>query len=201
VPRRVDLAGQRFGRLVVMGTARDIRRRLHWECRCDCGAVVMIAGQSLRYGRSSSCGCLRGEQLAARNTVHGQTDTRAHRAWRNMLQRCQNPRSSHWASYGGRGIRVCDAWLDFGAFLRDMGHPPHGTSLDRIDVDGPYEPENCRWATTAAQARNRRNTIMLTARGVTLNLQDWATQTGIPYGTLYARHMSGKSADEVLGGA
>lgn len=157
----VNIAGQRFGRLTVLrleGQASD--RHALWLCRCDCGSEKIIRGHSLRGGQSRSCGCLNTHQYALR---HG--DTRKGQlapewsSWYGMLQRCQNPNTSNFELYGGRGIRVCDRWQSYEHFLTDMGRrpdPPEQYSLDRIDNDGHYEPHNCRWATRSEQQKNKR---------------------------------------------
>jgi hypothetical protein len=121
------------------------------------------------------------------STTHGRTNTSAYWRWRAMIQRCTNPKNSQWTSYGGRGIAVCERWRTFENFYADMGDPPPGMSLDRIDVNGNYEPSNCRWATFSRQARNLRKTPMLTFNGETLPLIDWAERLGINFRTLHSR--------------
>lgn len=156
-----DLGGKRFGRLSVLQYIEDG----HWLVRCDCGTEKRACGHGLRRGRIKSCGCLSREMLLARSTRHGHAGRRAdsptYVSYYSMMARCTNPSVWQWPMYGGRGIRVCARWMgSFDAFLADMGARPPGTSLDRIDNNGNYEPGNCRWATRADQARNSRATKM-----------------------------------------
>lgn len=126
--------------------------------------------------------------------------SRAYTSWRGMIDRCTNPNMASWKDYGGRGITVCERWRTFEHFYADMGDPPGGMTLDRIDVDGNYEPSNCRWATTAVQSRNRRNNVFITDDGVTQTLHDWAREKGISAGTLSYRFHQGWRPPEIWRG-
>lgn len=153
----IDLSGLTFGNLRVTGEAgRDRRGRGLWKCSCSCGTIKVVASYFLRCGDTVSCGCLRAKKIGALNRSHGMADTPIYNLWRAMHMRCRLPNSTAFKWYGGRGISVCRRWLKFENFFTDMGHRPHGRSLDRINNDGNYEPGNCRWATPKEQVTNRR---------------------------------------------
>ena len=156
----VDFINQRFGRLVVIEkTDKRSGTNVIWKCKCDCGNEVFVSSSNLRSGHTQSCGCLQKERVSKAKTTHGMRFTSEYYSWNNMKARCYNPNYKHYKDYGGRGITICDRWRDsFENFLEDMGSKPSNKhSIDRIDVNGNYDPENCKWSTSQEQARNKRN--------------------------------------------
>ena len=183
--QQIDLRGQRFGRLVavepVAGTRSEKRR---WLVKCDCGGESVVVTDKLRSGRTQSCGCIKFETTrtnGTKNRVHGRGHGKSdptYRTWLSMRERCRS-RYPDKANYWARGISVCERWNSFEAFLEDMGERPLGATLDRVDVNGNYEPGNCRWATAKEQQRNRRNTNYLLHAGGKRPAMDVADELGV----------------------
>lgn len=165
--QKIPMIGRRFGRLTVTTECgRSKTGLVMWECKCDCGNIAIVRGTHLREGSIRSCGCIRREDASTRFSEHRKTNTRVYRIWRNMKTRCNNPKHKHFHHYGGRGITICEEWLNsFEAFFDYVSNLPYfeeaGRSIDRIDNDGNYEPGNVRWATAKEQRANQRKKVAL----------------------------------------
>lgn len=164
--RPLDLTGKRFGRLTAVRNVGSSPQGRLWLFRCDCGTERTFTAKSVNSGQPNSCGCYGKEVMAQMcrrlRTTHGMTKTPEFKAWQSMHSRCYNPNVRNFQNWGGRGIKVCDRWHSFEAFYADMGaRPSAGHSLDRIDVNGDYEPDNCRWATALEQRHNRRPAVVV----------------------------------------
>ena len=154
----IDLTGRRFGAWVVVKRVENVGNspQAAWLCQCDCGSDPrIVVSQPLRTGKSVSCGCQKAVLIAKARTKHGRSGSKAYQVWYDMVARCTNPKSYKWPNYGGRGIKVCKEWLTFENWNADMGDPPPGMSLERIDNQGMYERPNCKWATVAEQNQNK----------------------------------------------
>lgn len=179
-------AGQRYGKLVAIRPL-VLGRNSRWQFRCDCGNVVSIFARSVRHNKTRSCGCYFREATSKRMFKHGRRGTPEYKAWNSMLQRCENSKNPRYERYGGRGIRVCEQWHDFETFYADMGPRPFPNhSIDRINNDKGYEPDNCRWTTPEQQRRNKVNTRIVIFQGRALCITDACKLAGISYpGFLY----------------
>ena len=187
----MEMIGKIFGRLTITERGANAGKERRWWCLCECGNIKLIYGLSLRSGATRSCGCLAREVASKINTTHGMTGTTEWRAWASMKSRCSNEKIKAFHDYGGRGIKVCKEWQSsFLAFYRDMGSRPSPEhQIDRIDNNGNYCPENCRWVTRSENMRNRR----VTKRYAGLTLKEWAEKTGKNYNTLKTRARRGNT--------
>lgn len=191
-----DIAGQRFGRLVAI----EYLGKSLWLCKCDCGNTSTPKSWSLRSGTTQSCGCLHKEIVGKKSTKHGLGDTRIYSIWRNMKQRCNNPNATKYEIYGGKGIKVCNEWLDFNNFYKwatENGYED-SLSIDRIDGNKDYTPDNCRWTTYQVQANNTTQNHYLTHIGKTQTISGWAEEIGIEQNTLNTRIARGWSVEKAL---
>lgn len=201
---RIEMIGKVFSRLTVLQSDGYIRpRKPAYLCQCECGNTARVDGGFLRSGKTKSCGCLRQETAArsvrAMNTTHGKFGTRVYQIWTMLLQRILNPRSKEYRWYGGRGITLDERWKKFENFYADMGDPPSDAhTLDRRDNDGGYFRENCRWATSEEQANNRSNNVLITWKGDTRTLAQWAKLRGLNQCTLRRRLKSGWPVEQAL---
>lgn len=186
--------GSTFGDWTVIGDQYRSNKMTFVPCRCVCGAERDLHAGNLRSGKSTGCGCRAGGKITARKTRHGLSDGPEHQTWQAIRKRCENPHNPSFKDYGARGIFVCDRWREsFENFLADMGpRPGPGYSIDRINNDGPYSPENCRWATKVEQNRNRRNTVRVMFNGRERTLGEVAEETGIKITVLSARYHAGR---------
>ena len=196
--------GDAFGRWTVIGKSRKSKSSYHkeWLCKCSCEkqTIMYVDEQNLKRGLSLSCGCITIEECCKKNFVHGDTNTRLYIIWCSMRERCTNEKQKSYPSYGGRGITVCEEWndyLNFKKWAMENGYKDNLT-IDRIDVNGNYCPENCRWATTIEQANNKRNNLRITYRGVTHTGAEWGRITGINGKEIRKLYHSGLNMEEIL---
>lgn len=185
----IDRTGQRYGKLTVIrpNDSPDAKKAT-CLCRCDCGVEKAVRVKLLVGGGSKSCGCARLINARAAVATHGLSATPLYHLWQTMRQRCENPKAEGFERYGGRGIRVCDRWQSFSKFVSDMPPRPEGMSIERIDNDGDYEPDNCRWATRLEQAHNMRTNRRISVNGVSLTSAEWSRRLGA-FHTLVANRL------------
>ena len=202
--KAINIAGQRFGRLTVIERVESRRAQAQWRCVCDCGKETVVRSQDLRNGHTKSCGCY-GLEVSVSHTpsfsTHKESRSRLYRVWIGMKGRCNNCKNKTYSYYGGRGIKVCQDWDESYALFRDWalanGYQENLT-IDRIDVNGNYCPENCRWVSMKVQMNNTRANRRITLNGETKTMAEWSESTGLSYETIRNRTIKGKPADEVL---
>lgn len=199
----IDISGQRFGRLVAIKPVSKAKRGVIWECRCDCGNKTYVDCGKLRSMETRSCGCMQRDSAKMHFYKHGNSRERLHKIWEHMIMRCDPSSKFCRDNYGGRGISVCDEWKGEDGYLRfkewalNNGYTD-ALSIDRINNDGNYEPENCRWATNKQQANNRRSNVVFEFNGEKRTLAEWADLYEIPYGRLNDRIRSGMPIEKAL---
>jgi hypothetical protein len=195
-----DVTGQRFGKLTVLRRNGHIGKARAWICVCDCGNEVTRETSALIRCKSPDCGCMRASKAKASATKHGHSRNKEHVVWKSMIHRCHSPNNTAYDRYGARGIIVCDRWRNsFEAFVEDMGHRPYEkATIERIDNNLGYGPDNCRWASKQEQAINKRNNIVLEFNGESKTVSEWAKSVGIKAATIRFRVHSGWTAEEAL---
>ena len=190
MPKFQDLTNQTFGRLTVISRSFT-KKRTAWVCLCTCGNKTVVTSDALKGGVTKSCGCfsreVKSRTAIARSTTHGKYTSAEYKSWAGMKHRCSNAKASNYATYGARGITFCERWDSFEKFYADMGDRPDGTSLDRIDNNGDYTPDNCRWATPNEQNNNTRSNRIIEFNGEKLTASQWASRIGISKSTFYTR--------------
>lgn len=195
-----DITGQRFGKLVAVEPAFRKNGAAYWLCACDCGNKKVIRLGDLSQGRTKSCGCWKSFVSRTRAVTHGMTNTRLYNIWTGMKSRCENKNDKFYHRYGGRGIKVCESWKSFDKFMEWA--IPNGydevLKIDRINNDGDYEPENCKWSTQIEQSNNMCRNHLITFNGETMSLMEWHRKTGINYSTIRSRAQRGCSPAEIF---
>lgn len=201
INNRTNLIGMKFNRLKVL---EEVEYPNHperkWKCQCDCGKIITVFGSNIRRNHTKSCGCLRKEESSYRNSTHRKTESEEYKIWSGMKYRCNSPACRSYPNYGGRGIKVCEEWsASFELFHRDMGDRPGPEySLDRIDPNGNYSKDNCRWATSKEQSLNKTCNVRYLFNGENLTLVEWGKRLGIRYHTLRKRISYGWSIEKTL---
>jgi hypothetical protein len=197
---KLELTGKKFNRLCVIEEVDRDKKGTYWRCLCDCGRESIVSGSALNCGKTKSCGCLTAENRKKAKTTHGQSNSRIYRIWSQMKVRCFSKKKDNYNLYGGRGITICPEWLDFNNFFKwavKNGYKDD-LSIDRINVDGNYEPENCRWATRKEQQNNRRVNRNFTLNGIEKTVSEWAEELNISRSALYHRVYRGCSEEGFL---
>jgi len=193
-----DLVGLRFGNLTV--ESKQPNDRLYktslWNCICDCGESRVVQRSALVCGIQVSCGCYNKKRIIETHTIHGLHGHSAYGTWKAMMDRCYNPLSKDYPDYGGRGIQVCENWQEVAGFIAGMGEKQKGQSIDRIDENGDYAPDNCRWTDAKGQGEHKRNNAMVNHQGVIKHLAGVWRDTGMKESTLYNRLKAGLTVDE-----
>lgn len=210
MPQFKDLTGLKFGKWFVITRAEDHVSKggfkfTQWLCQCDCGKQQNVFANALLSGRSTSCGCAQhdhSKETCRKNfTTHGESKTRLYKIWASIKKRCTNPNATNYSDYGGRGISMCDSWASdyccFAKWAHSNGYADN-LSIERIDVNGDYDPSNCTWADTITQANNRRSSVRLSCQGKNMTIAEWSRELGITYKQLHKKLSAGKSLEEII---
>ncbi len=204
------MSGQKFGRWLVIKRAEDHisksgYRFTQYECKCDCGAVAVVLASALKSGRSKSCGCYgaerRAESCGSQFRTHGDSKSRLYKIYYSIKKRCYNSAALNYNSYGARGVTMCEEWRTDWTSFRDWALSngyDDSLTIDRINVDGGYNPQNCRWVTRVAQANNRRTSKWITYQNETHTVAEWAKILDIPYKCIYKKISDGITLSEIL---
>lgn len=189
---KINNVGKRFGRLLVIASyesyvTRTGKKKSMWQCKCDCGNDVCVMGTNLMSGHTKSCGCLNKDIVSKTKSKHRLCNDPSYSIWKGILSRCTNPKSTGFKHYGGRGVAVCERLVKFENFYSDMGTKPDGMSVERIDNNKGYSPDNCVWATHQDQCRNRRSSNIIEFDGQKKCLTEWAGIIGVHRSTLIER--------------
>ena len=205
--KRVEMIGRKFGKLTVLALSeeRGGRGQLKFLCLCDCGNTKVILGESLRSLKTTSCGCEQRIRVSIANKTHGGSNERLYHVWQGMKDRCENKNNLEYKNYGGRGIKICEEWHDYAKFKEFMlskGYDPtapHGQyTIERINVNGNYEPSNCTLISLSMQQQNRTDNRKLTFQGKTQTVVEWSRELRIPESAIYMRLYKGASDEEAL---
>ncbi len=203
-----NLKGKRFGMLKVLERSNNHGNQTYWKCQCECGNIIEVKASRLKQGEKTNCGCVARKigyykSGIPKNKTHGMSNTRLYRIYKKMYRRCYCPKTKYYENYGGRGIYICSEWLDdhgfenFYKWAINNGYSDD-LSIDRIDNDREYSPDNCRWATKKEQANNTRSTVFLTYKGEKKPASEWSKITGIPQDTLTTRKRNGWTDEECI---
>ncbi len=201
---RLELTGKKFGKWTVIEYWCIIKNNTHWKCKCDCGTIRIVNGMSLVAKASQSCGCVQKEFISKLTERHGESRkgkaTLEYVSWMSLKNRCNNKKGQNYKDYGGRGITVCDRWMQcFENFLEDMGRRPTPQhSIDRIENDKGYYKENCRWATGKVQTNNARSNVMIEYNGERMTASQWDDRLGFKKGTVWNRHYRGWDIQRII---
>ena len=213
MPRKaIDMSGERYGKLVVLTQAGIQNKQMMWNCICDCGVRFVASGNSIRRGKTLSCGCVykQSRPEIARKSIakvkHGDSFERLYFVWNDIKSRCNNPNDISYKHYGARGIKVCEEWeKDYTAFKSwailngyNKNAKRGECSIDRIDVNGNYSPENCRWISSKEQCNNKTNTIFIEIGGIRKTTSEWAELTGLRRDLIYSRYKRGWKGEEII---